>query len=117
MLRRSLLSLFAVVLATMAVATAASPASASCDTRFAVANESGTTVRNLFWSSSSNPVWGADRLGHPLAPGAVQNFIAGNAGNYDFKVILVDGRNATLRGVNVCLVTRITVTESGMASQ
>ncbi|MCK8787528.1 hypothetical protein M0638_24460 [Roseomonas sp. NAR14] len=86
-----------------------------CDSRFQIANESSRTVERFYFSSSADGQWGVDQLGTAvLPPSARMNFRAANAGNYDFRVIWVGGREAQIRAVNICVASRIAVTDSGL---
>jgi hypothetical protein len=90
-------------------------APAGCDTRFQVANASGMTVRSLYFSHSSLSSFGADQLGSSvLPPGRAVNYRAANAGNYDFRVVWMNGQRADLYGVNICRASRITITNAGL---
>ena len=86
-----------------------------CDTSFLVINRSSQTVERLYFSHSSLNGWGADQLGaNVLPPGRQMSYRAANTGQYDFRVTWVNGRSAELRRVNVCVASRITVTNSGL---
>jgi hypothetical protein len=86
-----------------------------CDTRFQVVNASTMTVRELYFSHSSLASFGVDQLGASvLPPGRAVTYRAANPGNYDFRVVFMNGQRADLYGVNICAVSRITVTNSGL---
>jgi len=88
-----------------------------CDTRFRVANQSGLTVRELYFSPSAVSGWGADQLRTSvLPPGRFVNYRANNAARYDFRVVWVNGRAAELRGVNICAATQITIRNGGLSA-
>jgi len=90
----------------------------ACDTRFTVVNQSNVTVRELYFSSSRLASFGVDQLGQRvLQPGQSMNFVAANPGGYDFRVVWVNGRRADLMNVDVCVASRITVTNRGMVAQ
>ncbi len=86
-----------------------------CDTRFRVANQSGLTVRELYFSPSAVGGWGRDQLGQSmLPPGRYVNYRANNAARYDFRVVWVNGRAAELRGVNICAASQVTIRSNGL---
>ena len=90
----------------------------ACDTRFTVVNQSGLTVRELYFSSSRLANFGADQLGQRmLQPGQSVTYVAANPGGYDFRVVWVNGRRADLMNVDVCAASRITVTNRGLVAQ
>ena len=101
---------------TRSVAVPVQPATvAGCDTRFQVANASSLTVRSIYFSPSSQRSFGVDQLGASvLPPGRLVTYRAANATNYDFRVVWTNGQAADLYGVNVCRLSRITVTNSGL---
>ncbi|NKE46587.1 hypothetical protein HB662_17530 [Roseomonas frigidaquae] len=89
--------------------------SQSCNTAFRVVNASSRTVERLYFSHSSMNGWGNDQLGSSvLLPGRQVSYRAANTGNYDFRVIWNNGQAAELRRINVCVASRITVTNSGL---
>lgn len=89
--------------------------SQSCNTSFRVVNASSLTVERLYFSPSSRNGLGNDQLGQSvLAPGRQVSYRAANTGNYDFRVVWNNGRAAELRRINVCVASRITVTNSGL---
>ena len=86
-----------------------------CDTRFQVANASSLTVRSIYFSPSSQRSFGVDQLGaNVLPPGRLVTYRAANASRYDFRVVWMNGRSADLYGVNVCALSRVTVTNGGL---
>jgi hypothetical protein len=88
---------------------------AGCDTRFEVANITNLPVRELYFSPSAQGQWGRDQLGTSMIPaGGVMRFVAANAGNYDFRAVMTNGRTFDLYRVNVCAASRITVTAGGL---
>jgi hypothetical protein len=98
---------------------AASQASAqSCDTSIQVVNNSGSQVDELYFNPSSNSNWGADRLGqNVLASGRSANFRPNRGGNHDFRVVWSGGREAEIRGVDVCSVSRIIVGRGRLSAE
>lgn len=89
--------------------------SQACNTAFRVVNNSSGTVQNLYFSSSGRSAWGADQLGTAvLGPGRFVNYRAAQAGNYDFRVVWMNGRAAELRQVNICRASQIIVTDRGL---
>lgn len=98
------------------VAVAPVPTAATCG--FQVVNNSSVTVRNLNFSSSALSNWGADQLGAAvLPPGRAASFRPNNPGNYDFRVIWMNGRSAELRQVNPCRSPSIIVTNAGLVAR
>lgn len=114
----SLLALGAAALGAAACDGASGPqpvSSGICNSRFQVVNQSGRTIERLYFSHSSLGSWGADQLGRNVLPsGRLMTFRAANAGDYDFRVVWTDGRSAELRGVNVCVASRVTATRNGL---
>ena len=90
----------------------------ACDTSFTVVNQSGLTVRELYFSSSRLASFGADQLGQRvLQPGQSVNYVAANPGGYDFRVVWVNGRRADLMNIDVCAASRIVITNRGLVAQ
>jgi hypothetical protein len=90
----------------------------ACDTRFTVVNRSNQTVRELYFSSSRLASFGTDQLGQRvLQPGQSVNYVASNPGGYDFRVVWMNGRRADLMNVDVCVASRITITNRGLVAQ
>lgn len=91
------------------------PVGASCDTSFRVVNNSTMTVERFYFSHSSQGNWGADQLGqNVLPPGRFGSYRAANVGAYDFRVVWANGRQAELRGVDICRASTINVTNGGL---
>jgi hypothetical protein len=98
---------------------AAMPATgvAACDTRFEVANITNLPVRELYFSPSSQANFGRDQLGTSMIPPrGVVRFVAANAGNYDFRAVMTNGRVFELYRVNICAVSRVSVTATGLTT-
>lgn len=113
MLRRLLLAL--PLLAT----TAAGPAQAQgCDTRFDFFNRSSSTVVEFYFDSSRNPNWTRDELGDGVLPaGQSRRFAAAYSGPYDFKAVMEGGGSVELRRVDICAITRVTLTNNGLRAE
>lgn len=89
----------------------------ACDTRFDVANITNLPVRELYFSPSAQGNWGRDQLGSSMIPpGGVVRFVAANAGAYDFRAVMTNGRTFELYRVNVCAVSRVTVSATGLTT-
>lgn len=89
-----------------------------CDTSIRVVNESNYVVQQLYFSHSSLGSWGADQLGaNVLYPGRSVSYRLNNPGNYDFRVVWNNGRASEIRQINVCVASRITVTNRGLSAQ
>jgi len=89
-----------------------------CDTSIRVVNESNSVVQQLYFSHSSLGSWGADQLGaNVLYPGRSVNYRLNNPGNYDFRVVWNNGRASEIRQINVCVASRIIVTNRGLSAQ
>ena len=87
----------------------------SCDTSFNVVNASSYTVQELYFSPAAMRAWGNDQLGqNVLPPGRRASFRAANTGAYDFRVVWNNGRAAELRGIDVCVASTITATNTGL---
>ena len=113
MLRRLLLAL------PLLAATALVPAHAQrCDSSFPFHNRSSTTVMEFYFDASRNPNWTRDELGAGvLAPGQSQRFRGANSGLYDFRAVLQGGRAVELRRADICVITDVTLTDSGMTAR
>ena len=94
------------------------PAPRVCDTSIRVVNESNFVVQQLYFSHSSLGSWGADQLGaNVLYPGRSMNYRLNNPGNYDFRIVWNNGRASEIRRINVCVASRIIVTNRGLSAQ
>ena len=113
MLRRLVLAL------PLLAASALAPAHAQgCDTRFDFHNRSSQTVMEFYFDSSRNPNWTRDELGDGVLPaGRSRRFAAAYSGPYDFKAVLENGRSVELRRVDICTITTVTLTDSGMKAE
>jgi hypothetical protein len=111
MFRRTILSL--------AVAAAFSSAAyAQCDPRFQVVNGTDTPVAEVHVSSSGEAAWGPDLLGSGvLAPGQSGVVTPPEAGMYDLRVVMANSQQAELRQLNVCQISRVTITPNGLQAQ
>lgn len=113
MIRRLLLAL-----PLLAAALPAPAEAQNCDTRFVFHNQSSFTVRELYFDASRNPNWTRDELGSGVLPsGQSRRFAAAYAGNYDFRAVLANGRAVELRRVNICQITTVTLTDSGLSAR
>ena len=108
------------VIAASLAATLATPAFAGTDgrdRRVVVVNSSSQVLRELYASPVTSSNWEEDLLGSGvLQPG--QNIRANidngsNACQYDLKVVMADSREHIRRNVNVCSVSRWTITNGG----
>lgn len=112
MLRRAMLT------AAILCGVASAPALAQCDTSFTLANRSNAVVNEVYFNPTRLTNWGPDRLGqNVLAPGSSVNFRPSPGGNYDFKIVFANGRELERRGVDLCSVSTVTVSGSGIAVQ
>ncbi|MES2711074.1 MAG: hypothetical protein V4653_05790 [Pseudomonadota bacterium] len=100
-------------------ATISLPALAqSCDTSFNVVNNSGRTIMEIYFSPARQNNWGADRLGADvLAAGASKAFRPSPGGAYDFRMVFDGGAPVERRNVDICAVSTITVTATGINAQ
>lgn len=114
MLRR-----LALALPLLAATAALAPAQAQrCDTRFDFFNRSSRTVMEFYFDSSRNPNWTRDELGKGvLEPGQARRFAAAYTGDYDFRAVLEGGRAVELRNVDICRITRVTLTDRGLSAE
>lgn len=93
-------------------------AQAQCDTRFALVNNSGATIREFYFGSSAQPDWGADQLGRYMLPhGATMNFSTRHTGLNDFRVVWDTGEHAELMQVNICTTSAIVATPRGIEAR
>lgn len=109
-----------ILAASMAASIAASPALAGQDGRdrhVNVVNASGQVLRELYASPVTSRSWEEDMLGSGvLRPGQsiranIDN--GSNACQYDLKVVMANGREHVRRNVNVCSVSRWTISNGG----
>ena len=90
-------------------------ARAGCDTSIRFENTSSLTVTNLYYNPGPVATWGPDRLGqNVLRPGASTSVRMSYARPYDFRVVWENGRSAELRNVDVCSVSRVSMTNAGL---
>lgn len=88
---------------------------AGCDTGIRFENTSSLTVTNLYYNPAPVATWGSDRLGqNVLRPGATTNVRLSYARPYDFRVVWENGRSSELRNVDVCRVSRVSMTNAGL---
>lgn len=88
---------------------------AGCDTNIRFENTSSITVTNLFYNPAPVATWGTDRLGqNVLRPGATSNSRMSYARPYDFRIVWGNGRSSELRNVDICRVSRISITNVGL---
>lgn len=86
-----------------------------CDTSIRFENTSSITVTNLYYNPGPVATWGPDRLGqNVLRPGAVSNARMSYARPYDFRIVWENGRSSELRNVDVCRVSRVSITNAGL---
>ena len=89
-----------------------------CDTRFNFHNRSSVTVMEFYFDSSRNPRWTRDELGSGVLPaGQSRRFSAAYSGDNDFRAVLQNGQAVELRQVNICQITDVTLTNSGMTAR
>lgn len=111
MFRRFILSAFI-------VAASVGTASAQCDTRFTLRNNSGVQVNEFYFGPSSDQNWGRDRLGDGVLPnGRSISFQPRTTGNHDFRVVWANGERAELMRVNICEVSEIVATPRGIEAR
>lgn len=85
--------------------------------RVVIANNSSIAVNNFYASPITSSNWEEDLLGdRTIAPGA--NIVATidngtTECHYDFKAVMINGREHERRNVNVCQVSRWTITDEG----
>ncbi|MGG5885856.1 hypothetical protein ACLF3G_01880 [Falsiroseomonas sp. HC035] len=104
---------------TLLLGAAIAPASAQCDTRFTLRNDSGQQVNEFYFGPSSNSNWGRDRLGENVLPAgrSVSFTPGGRGGAYDFKVVWANGENAEVMRVNICEASEIVATRRGIEAR
>jgi hypothetical protein len=113
MIRRRLFALPLLAISALAPAYAQ-----SCDTSFVFVNSSSSTVNEFYFDPASSANYSRDELGSGvLAPGGSKNFRAANSGMYDFLAVLENGRRVEMRGRDVCVIRRVTLTNSGMTAE
>ncbi|MFC3125401.1 S1C family serine protease [Pseudoroseomonas globiformis] len=92
-----------------ALAQAAAPAEAPAEARVQFANRTGQEGRSLFVVRSGRADWGRNLLPGPMPSGKVFNFrTEAEAGcRFDLRFVAADGREAVLRGRDICQGPRI----------
>ncbi|PZW45076.1 hypothetical protein C8P66_11292 [Humitalea rosea] len=76
---------------------------------FTFVNRTGTTIRELYVSSSSQSVWGQDRLGANLLNPGGTIWIAlppNGSCTADMRVVFMNGAAQERRGIDTCSVTQ-----------
>jgi len=107
-----------ILLATALAAGFAGAASAQCDRRFTLNNQSGSTVNEFYFGSSAQPAWGVDQLGADVLPaGRSSSFETRSPGRNDFRVVWANGATAELMGVDICSTSEIVATRGRLAAR
>jgi hypothetical protein len=118
MFRRQALFLAPLALALLGTLAAGPALAQGCDTSIEVVNDSGAQVDELYFNPTSNGNWGRDRLGETvLTPGRKASFRPGRGGSYDFRVVWSGGREAEIRSVDICEVSRIVVGRGSLLAE
>ncbi|MBL6079913.1 hypothetical protein JMJ56_17985 [Belnapia sp. T18] len=109
---------YALSLALLGALAAGQASAQGCDTSIEVVNNSGAQVDELYFNPTSNSNWGRDRLGeNVLTAGRKVSFRPGRGGNYDFRVVWNGGREAEIRSVDICQVSRIVVGRGSLLAE
>lgn len=78
---------------------------------FTFSNYSGSTVMELYVSSSNNPDWGSDILGSNVLGSGQSTFVSfdGSSGEcyWDIMVVLDNGSQDYITGVDLCTVSEV----------
>lgn len=103
--------LFAVIVGLIGLA--ASPAQAQ--NRFWLVNNTGTTIREVYVSSSRVSHWGPDILGANVLPAGNRIWVVPSFGDcvLDIRVVYMTGQAVQRMGVNACSLSVITVGGGG----
>lgn len=89
-----------------------------CDTRFTLVNQSGVAIREFYFTPSAQQGFGADRLGRRVvAPGQAVDFVAGQPGRHDFRIVMADGYRTHRMGADVCGMTRLVMNHRTLSAQ
>ena len=89
-----------------------------CDTRFTLVNQSGVAIREFYFTPRSLQGFGADRLGRRMvAPGQSVDFVAGQPGRHDFRIVMADGYRTHRMGADVCGMTRLVMNHRTLSPQ
>ena len=81
------------------------------DPSFTIVNGTGTTIREIYTSLSSQRDWGPDRLGDTTLPPGGSLFIPlpqGGGCNTDIRVVYMTGAASERRGLETCSVQQLT---------
>lgn len=112
------LALFAAV---AAISSQAAAAPDRQDRRVQIVNASSQPIFNLYASPVTSSTWEEDLLGDSVIDAGsslVADIDNGTAQcNYDIKIVMANNREHIRRRVNVCTVSRITVTDKGMSTE
>lgn len=93
-------------------------ASAQCDRRFSLSNQSGATVNEFYFGSSAQRSWGVDQLGENVLPaGRTARFETRSPGRNDFRIVWANGQTAEVMGVDICSTSEIVATRSGIEAR
>lgn len=89
-----------------------------CDTSFTLRNESGSQINEIYFSPVSDGNWGRDRLGENVLPNGRQvSYRPSPGGSYDFRVVFENAQALELRNVNLCAVSTVRVSTSGISAE
>lgn len=89
-----------------------------CDTRFSLVNQSGVAIREFYFTPAARQGFGADRLGRRMvAPGQSVDFVAGQPGRHDFRIVMADGYRTHRMGADVCGMTRLVMNHRTLSAQ
>ncbi|MFT8242822.1 hypothetical protein [Roseomonas sp. BN140053] len=82
-------------------------AAATTDPSFRLSNRGGTTIQEVYVSSSQDSSWGQDRLGQDVLPPGRQVILRLPVGQCvnDLRVVYSNGQASERRQVNTCALT------------
>lgn len=94
------------------------PLRTGCDTRFTLVNQSGVAIREFYFTTSAQQGFGADRLGRRMVgPGQSVDFVTGQPGRHDFRIVMADGYRTHRMGADVCGMTRLVMNHRTLSAQ
>lgn len=89
-----------------------------CDTRFSLVNHSGVAIREFYFTPAARQGFGADRLGRRMVgPGQSVDFVTGQPGRHDFRIVMADGYRTHRMGADVCGMTRLVMNHRTLSAQ
>jgi len=91
---------------------------AACDARFTLVNQTGVPIREFYFTPSAMQGFGANRIGRQFVrPGESVEFVAGQPGRHDFRIVMADGYRTHRMGADVCAMSRLVMDGRTLSAQ